>query len=241
VVETSARERIESGQRLQNSPGADRLDPDRVLKRRRSGESDRIASTTGGTRGDNVEHVDRVSPKRQGIEGRSADEIAAIRAARPSEIRRDATLWEPLHRQNFAEFADRVAKGKLQKGEHLESRTVWADQIAPISVTSPEHQVDSDEFWHHHDNGPDFYRRMGEAYPKLDEQLKKGKSTKELAQDPEFKEAAAFWYGNPPLKLDHYKDSYFCDESGHHRVALAHRYQLGGIFAHVREWNDKQR
>lgn len=241
VVETGARERIESGQRLQNSPGADRLDPDRVLERRRGGEADRMASTTGGTRGDNVEHVDRVSPKRQRIEGRSADEIAAIRAARPSEMRRDAlALWEPVHRQNFAEFADRVAKGKLQKGEHLESRTVWADQIAPISVTSPEHQVNSDEFWHHHDNGPDFYRRMGESYPRLDEQLKKGKSTKELANDPELKEAAAFWYGNPPLKLDQYKDSYFCDESGHHRVALAHRYQLEGIPAQVREWNDKE-
>jgi hypothetical protein len=137
-------------------------------------------------------------------------------------MRRDAAaLWEPVHRRNYTEFSDRVAKGKLQKGEHLESKTVWADQIAPIGVTAPEHHVESEEFWHHHDNGPDFYRRMGESYPKLAEQLKKGKSAKELANDPEF------------------KDSYFCDESGHHRVALAHRYQLEGIPAQVREWNEK--
>jgi hypothetical protein len=240
VVETRARERIESGQRPHDAPGADRLDPDRVLERRRRGEADRITSTTDKPRRDNVEHVERAATNGQLMEGRSADEVAAIRTSRPSEMRRDAAaLWEPVHRRNYTEFTDGVAKGKLEKGQHLESKTVWADEIAPISVTAPEHHVESEEFWHHHDNGPDFYRRMGESYPKLDEQLKKGKSAKELANDPEFKEAAAFWYGNPPLKLEHYKDSYFCDESGHHRVALAHRYQLEGIPAQVREWNDK--
>jgi hypothetical protein len=240
VVETRARERIESGQRLHDASGADRLDPDRVLERRRRGAGDRNTSTTGEPRRDNAGQVERVSSQKQRIDSRSSDEIEAIRASHPSEMRRDAAaLWEPVHRRNYTEFTDGVAKGRLQKGERLESRTVWADQIAPIGVTSPEHQVDSDEFWHHHANGPDFYRRMGESYPKLDEQVKKGASTKELANDPELKEAAAFWYGNPPLKLDHYKDSYFCDESGHHRVALAHRYQFEGIPAQVREWNDK--
>lgn len=240
VVETRVPERIESGQRLHDLPGAERLDPDRVLERRRRSEASQIASTTGGPRGDNPEHGERVTSKRQRVEARSADEIAAIKASRPSEMRRDAAaLWEPVHRRNHAEFADGVTRGKLQKGARLESRSVWADEIAPIGVTAPEHEVESEEFWHHHGNGPEFYRRMGESYPKLAEQLKKGKSTKELANDPELKEAAAFWYGNPPLKLDHYKDSYFCDESGHHRVALAHRYQLERIPVQVREWSDK--
>jgi hypothetical protein len=240
--------------RLEQSPKAlealRRAQADQIAQQRRQmeahggterrGQAGSESRATRAPRADNVEHVERASSKTQRIEGRSPDEVAAIRASRPSEMRRDAAaLWEPVHRRNYTEFSDRVAKGKLQKGEHLESKTVWADQIAPISVTAPEHHVESEEFWHHHDNGPDFYRRMGESYPKLAEQLKKGKSAKELANDPEFKEAAAFWYGNPPLKLEHYKDSYFCDESGHHRVALAHRYQLEGIPAQVREWNEK--
>ncbi len=240
VLETRVRERIESGQRFHDALGADRLDPDRVLERRRRGEADRIASPTSEIREKTVEHAEQVPSKRKIIEDRTADEIMAIKASHPSEMRGDAAaLWEPVHRRNYSEFIDGVAKGKLQQGEHLESRKVWADQIAPISVTSPEQNVESGEFWRHHDNGPSFYRRMGESYPELDEQLKKGKSAKELANDPAFKEAAAFWYGASPLKLDHYKDSYFCDESGHHRVALAHRYQLDGIPAQVREWNDR--
>ncbi len=240
--------------RLEQSPKAlealQRAQADQIAQQRRQLEAHSAAErhrtpspesrTTSVPRADNVEHVERMSPKRPRIEGRSADEIAAIRASRPSEMRRDsAALWEPVHRRNHTEFTDGIAKNKLQKGDRLESRTVWADQIAPISVTAPEQDVNSEKFWHHHDNGPDFYRRMGESYPQLNEQVRNGKSPKELANNPEFKEAAAFWYGNPPLKLDHYKDSYFCDESGHHRVALAHRYQLEGIPAQVREWNDK--
>jgi len=241
--------------RLEQSPKAlealQRAHADQIAQQRRQMETHRgterhgqaspESRTTRSPQGDNVEHVERTSSRTQRLEGRSPDEIAAIRASRPSEMRTDAAaLWEPVHRRNYTEFSDRVANGKLQKGDHLESKTVWTDQIAPVGLTAPEQHVESEEFWHHHGNGPDFYRRMGESYPKLDEQLKKGRSAKELTNDPEFKEAAAFWYGNPPLKLEHYKDSYFCDESGHHRVALAHRYQLEGIPAQVREWEDKQ-
>jgi len=91
-----------------------------------------------------------------------------------------------------------------------------------------------------HDNGPDYYRKMGESYPKLQEQWKSGRTVKELAKDPDLKDAATFWYGKPPIRLEHYKDSYFCDESGHHRVALAHRYQLEEIPAQVREWKYRE-
>jgi hypothetical protein len=187
-----------------------------------------------------LQPIERVDLKKPRTGDHSADEVAGLRTSRLSEMRREATaLWEPIHRRNYREFADGIAKDKLQKSEHLESRIVWPEQIAPLGVTAPELDIQSEKFWHHHDNTPDYYRRMGESYPKLHEQVRNGRTIKELTSDPEFKDSARFWFGEPALKLDHYKDSYFCDESGHHRVALAQRYQLGEIQVQVREWNQK--
>jgi len=173
---------------------------------------------------------------------RSADEIAAIRVSRSSELLRDAMELrdQPVHRRNYEEFRDCAAKGDLEKGPKLESGMVRSDQIAPLSITAPEQSVNSESFWHHHGNGPEYYRKMGEAYPRLHEQLKT-KTPEELRHDPEFKDSVDFWYGNPPLKLDRFKDSYFCDSSGQHRVALAHRFHLEEIPSQeVREWNFKR-
>src|SRR5258708_33034522 len=115
--------------RLEQSPKAlealQRAQADQMAQRRgqleahgateRLGQTSPESRTKREPRADNVEHVERMSSKRQRIEGRSVDEIAAIRASRPSEMRKDAAeLWEPVHRRNHTEFTDGVAKGKLQ-------------------------------------------------------------------------------------------------------------------------------
>jgi hypothetical protein len=235
------RKMLEALQRAQSNQIAEhrrQVSPSTSEDRKQVGSESRFLNQP---RRENVERLDGMELERRRLGHYSADEVASLRLSRPSEMRADAAaLWEPVHRRNHTEFIDGVAKHRLQKSEDAEARTVWSDQIAPLSITAPEQNVLSEKFWHHHDNGPDYYRRMGESYPKLREQLKSGKTLKELAKDPDLKDAAKFWYGEPPLKLEHYRDSYFCDESGHHRVALAHQYQLEEIPAQVREWKYRE-
>jgi hypothetical protein len=186
------------------------------------------------------EQPNKLIGRREESASRTPNEVAMIRTTQPSEIRRDVVEHrELIHQRNYREFIDSVAKGKLENSANSDSKMVRSDQIVPLSITEPELQVQSEMFWHHHGNEPDYYRKMGEAYPKLYEQLKNGRPREELANDREFKDIVAFWYGNPTIKIDQFKNSYFCDESGRHRVALAHRFRLEEIPAQVRKWRYK--
>jgi hypothetical protein len=93
--------------------------------------------------------------------------------------------------------------------------------IMALDSGAKEWNDNNEKFWQHHGNSPEFYQSMAQQYPLLRKRVASGESIEELKLDPELRTAVEFWWSkSDPVKLMHFRDSYFV-ESGFHRLVLA--------------------
>ncbi|MFY9619767.1 MAG: hypothetical protein WAQ99_08130 [Pyrinomonadaceae bacterium] len=139
------------------------------------------------------------------------------------------------HKQNYLEFMAQFLERNIEFKET--GRTfVDASDIMTLKDGDNEWNEGHEDFWRHHGNAPEFYDSMAREYPLLRERLAAGESVEQLKLDPKSKTAAEFWWStSDQIKLTKFKDSYFVEEAGFHRVALAKKNSLGEIPCLVKE------
>jgi hypothetical protein len=134
-----------------------------------------------------------------------------------------------VHKQNHQEFMAQFL------GRNIEFKKTGRTYVEPSDIMAlqdgdSEWNEGHPDFWSHHGNPPEFYDSMAREYPSLRERLARGESAEELKHDPESKTAFEFWWASQiKSKLQNSKGSYFVDEAGFHRVALAKKNGLGEI------------
>jgi hypothetical protein len=165
------------------------------------------------------------------------DDIAKEKV--PSSERKDTQYEseEKLHIDQYAEFKREFANKNIEF-EDTGFRYVAEKDILSPKHSSPDWNAESRNFWTHHGNDEQYYISMAEKYPKIKEEIAKGRTIEELKTDPELKEAVRFWYCQESVRLIHYKDTYIVEE-GLHRAELAKKYKLGNIPARVIEARKK--
>lgn len=140
-----------------------------------------------------------------------------------------------IHKQNYQEFMAQFLERNIEFKE-TERTFVDANDIMTLKDGDNEWNEGHEDFWRHHGNAPEFYELMAREYPLLRKRLAAGESVEQLRLDPKSKTAAEFWWGtSDQISLTKFKDSYFVEEAGFHRVALAKKNGLGEIPCLVKE------
>jgi hypothetical protein len=145
-----------------------------------------------------------------------------------------------VHRQNHHEFMAQFLARNIEF--KTTGRTyVDAHDIMSLQEGNSDWNEAHPDFWSHHGNSPEFYDSMASAYPLLRDRLAQGESADEIKKDSISKTAFEFWWGtSDQVKVTKFKDSYFIDEAGFHRVALAKKNGLGEIPCLVTEASLKE-
>ena len=134
----------------------------------------------------------------------------------------------------YAAYRDGALKGKLEKGEGKNIKVHGKDLIIPRDAPR---KPESPEFWDHHGNTKKTYDKFARQYPEIQRRLAEGTKIEDIRKDPEYKDAAGFWYSAQNIVTSEYKNYQFV-ETGYHRAELAREYNLEGVTITAYEWKD---
>ena len=144
------------------------------------------------------------------------------------------TEAEAMAENAYNEFRNGVLNRTLEKGERKAVKVHGKDLIIPKgSSWSPE----SAEFWRHHGNTKETYDRFAHQYPEMQRRLAEGGRLDDIRMDPEYREAASFWFSPDKIVVNEYKNYRFVG-AGFHRAALAREYSLEAVPATAYGWNE---
>lgn len=160
-------------------------------------------------------------------------------AAQPAALVAAATLAQ-VHENNHQDFMAQFLLHNIELKDSGHKYVAVSDLMA-LKSGADEWNDENAGFWYHHGNPPEFYQSMAKQYPMLRERLASGESREELTLDPDLKTAAEFWLSSSdPVKVTHFRDSYFVD-SGFHRVVLARQKGFADIPCIVTEARQKDK
>ncbi len=213
----------------------DRQLEQRKLENQKQFEANKIAELRR-SKTQEVSESEKKAYVKQQLEGvrLSPNEIAEKRRLRTQETPENAnTEKERKHIENYREYKHLTESNKIEWNAPVQQNVNGRDIVSP-ELTDPEWSTKNEKFWSHHGKTFEEYRSYGENFPKIQEQLSRGKKIEEIKLDKELGPAAKFWYSDQQIKLTRYKESHIT-ESGFHRVALSRMFDLNDVPAEVKE------